>query len=162
MSKQTIQDWLVQNFEPHKKCESPVEEIFDSAMQMLDRLKIFSSVYLPARLNHQYVVDNYRLDFAYEGEGEKGPYRIAIEIDGHDFHERTKEQASHDKQRDRYLQSKNWRVLRFTGSDVYRNPFACAQEVLDTIQQLHTGLTAVQAVARIHLDRLEALLRGDA
>lgn len=50
------------------------------------------------------------------------PMAIAIELDGHDFHERTKEQATRDKKRDRALVSAGWSVLRFTGSEVIKAP----------------------------------------
>jgi very-short-patch-repair endonuclease len=57
-----------------------------------------------------------------------------VECDGHDFHERTKEQAQRDKSRDRYLQANGWRVLRFTGSEIHRTPEKCADEIASIIQ----------------------------
>jgi very-short-patch-repair endonuclease len=54
---------------------------------------------------------------------------IVVECDGHDFHERTKEQAQRDKSRDRAIQAGGYKVFRFTGSEIFRNPFAGAQEV---------------------------------
>lgn len=60
--------------------------------------------------------------------------RIAIELDGQDFHERTKEQATRDKQRDRDLQAAGWRVLRFAGSEVYANAGACWAAVEEHLQ----------------------------
>jgi hypothetical protein len=69
----------------------------------------------------------YRLDFAIVPvDGSPG---IAIEVDGHDYHERTKEQAKHDKRRDRWLQRHGWRALHFTGSEVFADPAKCALEV---------------------------------
>lgn len=53
---------------------------------------------------------------------------LAIELDGHDFHERTKEQAQRDKSRDRILQELGWKAIRFTGSEVYADPIACVRE----------------------------------
>lgn len=51
-----------------------------------------------------------------------------VECDGHDFHERTKEQAARDRSRDRRLQEAGIRVFRFTGSELYRDPLGCAVE----------------------------------
>jgi very-short-patch-repair endonuclease len=65
-----------------------------------------------------------RIDFAIPS------IKIAIEVDGHDFHERTKEQAQRDKARDRALQILGWKPLRFTGSEVFRDAATCAGEVL--------------------------------
>jgi very-short-patch-repair endonuclease len=44
-----------------------------------------------------------------------------VECDGHDFHERTKEQAERDRSRDRRVQEMGWRMFRFTGSELYRD-----------------------------------------
>lgn len=63
--------------------------------------------------------------------------RVAVELDGHDFHERTKEQAKRDKRRDRRLQVLGFRVLRFTGSEVYADPHRCVSEVLELIRSIH-------------------------
>lgn len=56
---------------------------------------------------------------------------IAVECDGHEFHEKTKEQASHDKRRDRELQKSGLIVARFSGSDIWGDPFKCAREVIE-------------------------------
>jgi very-short-patch-repair endonuclease len=58
-----------------------------------------------------------------------------IECDGHDFHERTKQQAAHDRSRDRYMQSKGLLVLRYTGSEIHADPFKCAGDALGIIMQ---------------------------
>lgn len=55
---------------------------------------------------------------------------VYVEADGHDFHERTKEQARHDKQRDRFYVAKGLTLLRFTGSEIHKSPAKCAVEVL--------------------------------
>lgn len=93
----------------------------------------------------QFQVGKYRADFRlvnkrYEWVGpgnfdfESRTYQILIECDGHDFHERTKEQAARDKKRDRFLQSKGWQVFRFTGSEIYNDPIACAREALGAVK----------------------------
>lgn len=56
--------------------------------------------------------------------------RVVVECDGHDFHERTKQQASRDRQRDRSLQATGYMIFRYTGSDLWRDPVAAADEVL--------------------------------
>lgn len=79
----------------------------------------------------------YRLDFALicsRWTWDPGTWqdlaKIAIEIDGHDFHERTKQQAHRDKLRDRALANEGFTVLRFSGSDIHRDPRACAEQVV--------------------------------
>jgi very-short-patch-repair endonuclease len=98
-------------------CESPVEAAFWSAAYFeLSKL---------GRLTPQIEVGPYRLDFGLETE----TFKLAIEIDGHDFHS-TKEQKATDYQRDRYLQSQGWRVIRFSGSEVYQDASKCALEAV--------------------------------
>lgn len=56
--------------------------------------------------------------------------RVIVELDGHDFHERTPEQAESDKSRDRELQVLGWHAFRFTGREVLRDPKECFHEVI--------------------------------
>jgi len=55
---------------------------------------------------------------------------LLIECDGHDFHEKTKKQASSDKRRDRMLQTEGHTIFRYSGSDIYNEPLKCADECL--------------------------------
>lgn len=51
------------------------------------------------------------------------PYvRVAVELDGHEFHERTKEQVASRDRRDRALQAAGWLVLHYSGSEFHRSP----------------------------------------
>ena len=59
--------------------------------------------------------------------------KIIIECDGHDFHDRTREQARKDRSRDRALQSLGYRVFRYTGSEIWSNVFMCAHEAVTTL-----------------------------
>jgi very-short-patch-repair endonuclease len=57
--------------------------------------------------------------------------KIAVELDGHDYHERTKEQVTYRNQRDRDLAAEGWTVLHFSGSELYRDPARCVTEVFE-------------------------------
>lgn len=54
---------------------------------------------------------------------------VVVECDGHEFHERTKDQAARDKKRDRILQEEGFHVLRFTGSEIWKDAGGCARQV---------------------------------
>lgn len=89
---------------------------------------------------YQTKVGPYRVDFMFAIRSlERGTSFFAFEIDGHQFHEKTKEQASKDKARDRYLQSRGISVFRFTGSEVWGDPDGC---VLAAIENCQSALTA--------------------
>lgn len=55
--------------------------------------------------------------------------RLIVECDGHDFHERTKEQAARDRSRDRAAQISGATVMRFTGSEIHKDPLGCAMQI---------------------------------
>lgn len=59
--------------------------------------------------------------------------RLVVECDGHDFHERTSEQAARDKSRDRVLLNFGYPVMRFTGSEIVAGPLKCAAQVMDWV-----------------------------
>jgi hypothetical protein len=74
---------------------------------------------------------------------------VVVECDGHEFHERTPQQASEDNRRDRVLQRRGFPVLRFTGTDIMRNSSEAAREVTEFVHmKLH------EKVARLN-ERLE-------
>lgn len=78
----------------------------------------------------------YRVDFligslwSEPDETDKRENWIVVECDGHEFHDKTKEQAQRDKARDRFLVASGVKVMRFTGAEIWRDPTRCALEVL--------------------------------
>jgi hypothetical protein len=75
---------------------------------------------------------SYKLDLALECRNQF----LVVECDGHDYHDRTKQQASSDRARDRFLLSKNVHTIRFTGSDIFRDANECAVETMRLMAQL--------------------------
>lgn len=73
----------------------------------------------------------YRVDFMVSlwVPGEPVRPRFIIECDGHDFHERTKEQAARDRKRDRDFAIAGVPFLRFTGSEIVRSLSDCMDQV---------------------------------
>jgi very-short-patch-repair endonuclease len=90
-----------------------------------------------AEAHLQQSILDYRVDFllkVYSGKNIAG--QIIVECDGHFFHEITKEQARRDKSRDRRLVAAGYKVLRFTGRELYENSFECAIEVLKVARNM--------------------------
>lgn len=88
------------------------------------------------RVTSQKQIGKYRVDFLLDGFHAHNPLRmvqVIIECDGHDYHERTKEQAQRDKERDRTLQSLGFLVFRFTGSEIWRSGGKCVLSSLGVI-----------------------------
>lgn len=82
----------------------------------------------------QVQVGDFRVDFlfhVYEWNDANTFRPIIVECDGHEFHERTKEQAARDRRRDRSAVVNGIPLMRFTGSELWRDPWGCAAEFLD-------------------------------
>jgi very-short-patch-repair endonuclease len=71
----------------------------------------------------------YRIDFAFFMSDGADVRKLAVECDGHEFHERTKDQAERDRSRDRALQERGYTIYRFTGREIYRDPMKCARQI---------------------------------
>jgi very-short-patch-repair endonuclease len=62
-------------------------------------------------------------------------YAMVVECDGHDYHERTREQAKRDKSRDRAFTNHGFVTHRFTGSEIFNDPRGCADEVIALLEK---------------------------
>jgi len=113
---------------------TPIEQLMYLSLSTAFRGSFFPNVIQP-----QYEIGNYKADFLITCLGFKNTsdgaslrrLEIVVECDGHDYHERTKQQASSDKKRDRCMTGLGYTVLRFTGSDIYKDPMKCAEEVYE-------------------------------
>lgn len=83
------------------------------------------------RITPQHSVGRYSCDLLLQ----IGEARVVVECDGHDFHERTPEQAEHDKKRDRYFVEVGETVLRFTGREINRDAASCAEQALSILEK---------------------------
>ena len=119
-------------------CESPIEQIM--ALEIYDRLIGYyqnSNIELLGNTNQKYIKVNqqlYRVDFliefAFKIDGEYlDILKLIIECDGHEFHEKTKEQVKKDNKRDRDLQSEGYDILHFSGSEIYNEWYKCGREI---------------------------------
>jgi very-short-patch-repair endonuclease len=70
----------------------------------------------------QFQVGSYRIDLALPEQ------MIAIECDGKEWHS-SPEQADRDTTREEYLKSQGWRVIRFSGSDLYQDALRIAEVI---------------------------------
>jgi hypothetical protein len=85
----------------------------------------------------QVVIGSYRVDFVITENIKPSPYRktpapihapVIVELDGHAFHDKNKEQRAREKARDRFLIKTGYKILHFTGSEVNADPFKVAFE----------------------------------
>lgn len=81
----------------------------------------------PLIIAPQYRIGEYRADFAILSN--ITGRRLVVECDGHEFHDRTAEQAAYDKGRDRRILSRGFPVMRFTGAEVFRQIDLCISDI---------------------------------
>jgi very-short-patch-repair endonuclease len=126
-------------------CESPIETAMLVAL-CVQGVEVFGALRLGAELGartpdrgilvieQQKEIPPYRVDFLATLEHRFfRSFTAVIECDGHEFHERTKEQAARDKQRDRFLQDRGHSVYRFTGSEIFADPMGCARQIAESL-----------------------------
>lgn len=65
----------------------------------------------------------FRLDIALEQE------RICVEVDGWQHHGRTLSGFKKDREKQNLLTQHNWKILRFTAGDIYRNVRGCVETI---------------------------------
>jgi very-short-patch-repair endonuclease len=137
-------DWILKSSE----CESPIERVMLASIYAYLRFTTplpvsfwtngFDAIDGVQQSDHvmlytQGRVREYRVDIlivsTFGQEYDARPIKLAVECDGHEFHELTKEQAARDKARNRALQAHGITVLNFTGSEIWKAPFKCGHEV---------------------------------
>lgn len=134
------------------RCESPIEQLVAIAFLSSERwspivgglsaeeiaagwIGIRGDTSSPIFLSTQYKpcgkrLGKFRVDFMVGCADPR--IKIAIECDGHEFHERTPEQAERDKSRDRDFAASGWTVLRFTGREIHRD----SSVVVDAVEKV--------------------------
>lgn len=106
---------------------SPIEQIFLMEWKFQEGVQ-----HQGLRLQPQFPIETadrkYVADFRVTRPGTN--LSFCIELDGHEFHEKTPQQAASDKQRDRTLLGLGHQTVRFTGAEIVRDTAACVREVL--------------------------------
>ena len=126
---------------PLTYCDSPIEKILFLCLWDLKReweVKIGAG-YLSIVPQYDFELDGngYRADFFIHDAGHPLDIKMIVECDGHDFHEKTKEQAQNDKRRDRLFDRHGYKVLRFTGREIYSDPFKYAKEIWERVDLIY-------------------------
>lgn len=131
------------NFDVYSQCESPIEVIFAYYYDRWYSNK-FHSKDLVFELIPQEIIttDNsktYRVDFLLECYlyKEKDEYysSLIVECDGHQFHEKTKEQVRKRNERDFNLKLSGYDIIHFSGSEIYNEPEKCVNNVIEYLEK---------------------------
>ena len=80
----------------------------------------------------QVEIGNYRVDFELINHKDK---KIIVECDGHEFHQKSKQQVEKDNQRERDLKKLGYEVVRFSGSEIFKDAEKCVKDLLDILNR---------------------------
>lgn len=129
---------------------SPIEQILYSALKTL-RETNFIEKSSPVDCNGKWYVvglgihpqteiGKYRCDFevifgtpVLKDGTQRIINKVFVECDSQQFHERTESERRYEKARDRFIQSKGYKILHYTGKEIIENPFQIAAEIIHTV-----------------------------
>lgn len=153
--------------------ESPLEAIFYTWWRAMvgDHGWFQDSFALDPQQEIEVGGNKYRLDFVvnlvYFGRAsnefaERGSVWpvIAVEVDGHAFHEKTPEQVAYRNQRDRALQQAGCVVFHFSWSEVTTRPEECIGEVVGAVKERYWVI--MRSAQRAAVNEVGAQLVGEA
>ncbi|MHB8916070.1 MAG: endonuclease domain-containing protein [Thiobacillus sp.] len=129
------------------KIESPIEDLFFLGLQVqcaaeyldVNPDPVINEITLECHPGHgihtisQEKIGKYRVDFLISYSDGPQPNQVVVELDGHAFHDKDKHQRAYEKARDRFLVASGYKVLHFTGSEVFSDPNKVAFEVLQLL-----------------------------
>lgn len=92
--------------------QSPIEKSFwETAKPLIPELE------------QEIWIDKYRVDFLIPNK------KIIIELYGYEYHN-SKQKITKDAERERHLQGLGYQVIRFTGSEIFKDVKKCVNEIL--------------------------------
>ena len=129
------EEWTDNSEDMISLCESPLEKLF-----LIEWYYQNYNFYSDGDLKDylivpQYKINNYRIDFFIcLDNGVIDPYRykencLIIEIDSYLWHGEEPEQFAKEKERERELQKEGYKLMRFSGREIYRDVEKCVNEV---------------------------------
>lgn len=128
------------NFGYIENCHSPIEMIFAMAFDIVNYQYYGNVLTINPQEEIKIDVKKYVADFVFDTDGEFGQFyssehalKLVIECDGHEYHKISKKQVKYDNERDLDLKMNGYEVLHFSGSQIYQNPWKCAEDAIKYI-----------------------------
>ena len=127
----------------NQKINSPIEQMLFLALTSADSVfKFCRDNYISIEILPQFSIGKYRVDFLVKGDIDK----LVVECDSQEWHERTEPQRRHEKERDRFIQSKGYKVFHFTGKEIMETPHLPALEII----QHATSMDLSESIKRLN------------
>lgn len=121
------------------KIFSPIELIFYITFEIEKEINN-NFIYIQPQYDLEYKNKKYIADFVIEydeitNNNLKEEFKLIIECDGYEFHQKTKKQVEYDNKREYDLKMMGYQILRFSGSEIYNNPKECVKKVFKYIEE---------------------------
>ena len=125
-----------------KGIDSPIEQVLYTAIKVLGKINFLIEIDVIETPNGpmsvgliifpQKEIGSYRVDFliSYKCPGSLETKSVIVECDSQAFHERTESERRYEKERDRFFATKGYQVFHFTGTEILREPYRVAAEIL--------------------------------
>ena len=130
--------------------ESPIEEDFLAALLSVCPQCVLVPPPATQFALHNMAMDDEKREFVFVAPQMRvGPYRadfvfaayhtpmyprfLCVECDGSAYHLATENQIRRDFERDRFFEGSSFGVKRFSGSQLKRDPYACAREAVELV-----------------------------
>lgn len=115
-------------------CESPIEIILAIALY----IKTNGELYFESQVEITTDEKKYYADFGIFGDGFtndfiKEDFKLIIECDGYEFHQKTKKQVEYDNKREYDIKMLGYDILRFSGTEIYNDVDSCVNKILKYI-----------------------------
>jgi len=111
---------ILGNGKKFKFTDSPIEDVLKWELQARN-----------IKFETRKSIGQYRVDFFFPQAN------LIVEADGYEYHS-TKKQREKDFERQVTLMKKGYMVLRFTGSQIYKDPIHCVNQIVGTLEASRT------------------------
>ncbi len=118
--------------DPERARHTRLARLLESPLERVFWLGAYNRLSVIGQFTPQTKIRGYRADFTLTNIPNVPLLNVAIELDGQAFHS-TSEQRTLDAYRDRVLMKAGWRVIRFTGSEIYGDCNRCVDEIVGLI-----------------------------
>ena len=115
----------------YRDSKSPIEVLYRCAFDLYVILLKKDIKLIPQYEVYKDDNTKYILDFAFIGKNLK----LAVECDGHEFHERTKDQVNYGNKRNYDLQMQGFEVLHYSGSEIHSDVLECVKKTVAYIER---------------------------
>lgn len=120
-------------------CESPIELILTTSIEIYKAINKDNLYYEPQTEviinNKKYIVDFMIFSDKYVNTDLPENFKLIIECDGFEFHHSNKKQVEYDNKREYDFKTAGYQILRFTGTEIYKEPLECAKKIFDYLEK---------------------------